>query len=43
MKKPVMFHAVSRSLRKKNAATGVKSGMVAMMAELIAGDAFNNP
>lgn len=43
MMKPAMFHGVSRSLRKKNAAIGVKSGIVAMMAELTTGAAFNKP
>ena len=43
MMKPTMFHGVSRSLRKKNAAIGVKSGIVAMMAELTTGAEFNNP
>lgn len=43
MMNPAMFQGVSRSLRKKNAAIGVKSGIVAMMAELTTGAAFNNP
>lgn len=43
MMKPAMFHGVRRSLRKKNAAMGVKRGIVAMMAELITGAAFNSP
>ena len=41
--KPAMFQGVSLSFRKKNAAIGVKSGIVAMMAELTTGAAFNNP
>ena len=41
--KPKMFHPVSRSLRKKYAAIGVNSGMVAIMAELITGDEFIKP
>ena len=41
--KPAMFQGVSRSLRKKKAAIGVKRGIVAMMAELTTGAAFNNP
>lgn len=40
---PAIFHAVSRSFRKKNAAIGVKSGIVAMTAELTTGAEFNNP
>ena len=43
MMKPTMFHSVSRSFKKKKAAIGVKSGMVAMMAELTTGAEFNNP
>lgn len=43
MMKPTMFHGVSRSFKKKNAAIGVKSGIVAMMAELTTGAEFNNP
>ena len=43
MKKPAMFHGVSLSFRKKNAAIGVKSGIVAMMAELTTGAEFSNP
>ena len=43
MMKPAMFHGVSLSFKKKNAAIGVKSGIVAMMAELTTGAAFNNP
>ena len=43
MMNPAMFHAVSRSFRKKNAAIGVKSGIVAMTAELTTGAEFNNP
>ena len=43
MMKPTMFHGVSRSFKKKKAAIGVKSGMVAMMAELTTGAEFNNP
>ena len=41
--KPAMFQGVSLSFRKKNAAIGVKRGIVAMMAELTTGAAFNNP
>lgn len=41
--KPAIFHGVSRSLRKKKAAIGVKRGIVAMMAELTTGAEFNNP
>lgn len=41
--KPKMFHRVSRSLRMKKAAIGVKSGIVAMMAELTTGAEFNSP
>ena len=40
---PAMFHAVSRSFKKKNAAIGVNSGIVAMMAELTTGAEFNRP
>ena len=43
MMNPAMFHGVSLSFKKKNAAIGVKSGIVAMMAELTTGAAFNNP
>ena len=43
MMKPAIFHGVSLSFRKKNAAIGVKRGIVAMMAELTTGAAFNNP
>ena len=43
MMKPAMFQGVSLSFRKKNAAIGVKRGIVAMMAELTTGAAFNNP
>ena len=43
MMKPAMFQGVSFSFRKKNAAIGVKRGIVAMMAELTTGAAFNNP
>lgn len=43
MMKPKMFHRVSRSLRMKKAAIGVKSGIVAMMAELTTGAEFNSP
>ena len=43
MMNPAMFHGVSRSFKKKKAAIGVKSGIVAMMAELTTGAAFNNP
>ena len=43
MMKPAMFHGVSLSFRKKNAAIGVKSGIVAMMAELTTGAEFNSP
>lgn len=43
MMKPAMFHAVRRSFKKKNAAIGVKSGIVAMIAELTTGAEFNNP
>ena len=41
--KPAMFQGVSLSFRKKNAAIGVKRGIVAMIAELTTGAAFNNP
>ena len=41
--KPAMFQGVSLSFRKKNAAIGVKRGIVAMMAELTTGAAFNSP
>ena len=40
---PAIFQGVSLSFKKKNAAIGVKSGIVAMMAELTTGAAFNNP
>jgi hypothetical protein len=43
MMKPAMFHGVSLSFRKKNAAIGVKSGIVAMMAELTTGAELSNP
>ena len=43
MMNPAMFQGVSLSFKKKNAAIGVKSGIVAMMAELTTGAAFNNP
>lgn len=43
MMKPAMFHLVSRSFKKKNAAIGVNSGIVAMMAELTTGAEFNKP
>ena len=43
MMNPAIFHAVSLSLRKKNAAIGVKRGIVAMIAELTTGEAFNKP
>lgn len=43
MMNPAIFHGVSLSFRKKNAAIGVKRGIVAMMAELTTGAAFNNP
>lgn len=41
--KPAIFHGVSRSFRKKNAAIGVNNGMVAIIAELTTGAEFNNP
>lgn len=40
---PAIFQGVSLSFKKKNAAIGVKSGIVAMMAELTTGAAFSNP
>lgn len=43
MMKPTMFHGVNLSFKKKNAAIGVKSGIVAIMAELTTGAAFSNP
>ena len=43
MMKPAMFQGVSLSFRKKNAAIGVKRGIVAMIAELTTGAAFINP
>ena len=43
MMNPAMFHGVSRSFKKKKAAIGVKSGIVAIIAELTTGAAFNNP
>ena len=43
MMNPAMFQGVSLSLRKKNAAIGVNRGIVAMIAELTTGAAFNNP
>jgi hypothetical protein len=43
MMNPAMFQGVSLSFKKKNAAIGVNSGIVAMMAELTTGAAFNNP
>ena len=43
MMNPAMFHGVSLSFKKKNAAIGVKSGIVAIIAELTTGAAFNNP
>ena len=43
MIKPAMFQGVNLSFKKKNAAIGVKSGIVAIMAELTTGAAFNNP
>ena len=43
MMKPTMFQGVNLSFKKKNAAIGVKSGIVAMMAELTTGAAFSNP
>ena len=43
MMKPAMFHGVSLSFRKKKAAIGVKSGIVAMMAELTTGAELSNP
>ena len=41
--KPAMFQGVRCSLRKKNAAIGVKRGIVAIMAELTTGAALSNP
>ena len=43
MMNPAMFQGVSLSFKKKDAAIGVNSGIVAMMAELTTGAAFNNP
>ena len=43
MMNPAMFQGVSLSFKKKNAAIGVKSGIVAIIAELTTGAAFNNP
>lgn len=41
--KPTIFHMVSLSFKKKYAAIGVKSGMVAMMAELTTAEEFTKP
>ena len=43
MMNPAMFQGVSLSFKKKNAAIGVKRGIVAMMAELTTGAEFSNP
>ena len=40
--KPAIFHGVSLSFKKKNAAIGVKRGIVAITAELTTGAEFNN-
>jgi hypothetical protein len=43
MMNPKIFQGVSLSFKKKKAAIGVKRGIVAIMAELTTGAAFNNP